>query len=228
MTDQARTAPAAKKLFIKTYGCQMNVYDSERMAEALGAEGYVQTDDAGRCGHDPAEHLPYPRKGGGKGVFRPGPLKPLKAANPDLKIGVAGCVAQAEGAEIIRRSRWSIWSWARNPITACPTWRPRGAGPKASIRTSRPRTSSTTCPNACPRPPRPRGLSDRAGRLRQVLRLLRGALYPRGRGQPPRRPHPAEARGLVERGVREITLLGQNVNAWHGVGRMAANGALAA
>ena len=67
-----------KKLFIKTYGCQMNVYDSERMAEAMGADGYVLTDNRRRGGHGAAEHLPHPRKGVRKAVFRSGPPAPAE------------------------------------------------------------------------------------------------------------------------------------------------------
>ena len=103
MTDQARTAPAAKKLFIKTYGCQMNVYDSQRMAEAMGAEGYVLTEDQADADMVLLNTCHIREKAAEKLYSDLGRLKPLKAAKPDLKIGVAGCVAQAEGAEITRR-----------------------------------------------------------------------------------------------------------------------------
>ena len=95
------TAP--KKLFIKTYGCQMNVYDSERMAEALGGQGYVETktpDDADMI----LMNTCHIREKAAEKVYSElGRFKALKTAKPDLKIGVAGCVAQAEGAEIMRR-----------------------------------------------------------------------------------------------------------------------------
>jgi tRNA-2-methylthio-N6-dimethylallyladenosine synthase len=82
----------------------MNVYDSERMAEALGADGYEQVASARDARHDPAQHLPHPREGGGKGLFRAWPVQGAAGGeSPDLKIGVAGCVAQAEGEEIMRR-----------------------------------------------------------------------------------------------------------------------------
>ena len=71
-----------KKLFIKTYGCQMNVYDSERMAETLGAEGYVDDRPRRRRRHGAAEHLPHPREGGGKGLFRSWPAAPAEAGEP--------------------------------------------------------------------------------------------------------------------------------------------------
>ena len=92
-----------KKLFIKTYGCQMNVYDSERMAEALGGQGYEQTDVAEEADMILLNTCHIREKAAEKVYSELGRLKPLKVQNPNLKIGVAGCVAQAEGEEIMRR-----------------------------------------------------------------------------------------------------------------------------
>ncbi|MGB5558225.1 MAG: tRNA (N6-isopentenyl adenosine(37)-C2)-methylthiotransferase MiaB, partial [Paracoccaceae bacterium] len=94
---------ADKKLFIKTYGCQMNVYDSERMAEAMGGQGYVTTDSAADADLILLNTCHIREKAAEKVYSELGRLKVLKEANPDLRIGVAGCVAQAEGAEIMRR-----------------------------------------------------------------------------------------------------------------------------
>ena len=96
------TAP--KKLFIKTYGCQMNVYDSERMAEAMGAEGYVTTDRADEADMILLNTCHIREKAAEKVYSELGRLKPLKDAKPGLTIGIAGCVAQAEGAEILKRA----------------------------------------------------------------------------------------------------------------------------
>ena len=92
-----------KKLFIKTYGCQMNVYDSERMAEALGGQGYVETSEAGDADMILLNTCHIREKAAEKVYSELGRMKALKVEKPDLKIGVAGCVAQAEGAEIMRR-----------------------------------------------------------------------------------------------------------------------------
>ncbi len=92
-----------KKLFIKTYGCQMNVYDSERMAEALGGQGYVETKTPEDADMILLNTCHIREKAAEKVYSELGRLKPLKDLNPDLKIGVAGCVAQAEGEEITRR-----------------------------------------------------------------------------------------------------------------------------
>ncbi len=92
-----------KKLYIKTYGCQMNVYDSERMAEAMGGEGYVQTDRPDDADMILLNTCHIREKAAEKVYSELGRFKGLKAAKPELKIGVAGCVAQAEGAEIVAR-----------------------------------------------------------------------------------------------------------------------------
>ena len=134
-----------------------------------------------------------------------------------MKIGVAGCVAQAEGAEILRRMPLvdlvvGPQSYHRLPEMARGATA-QGGGHRFSDR-GQVRSAARTQGQ-----PGAHRVSDRAGRLRQVLRLLRGALYPWRRSQS--RPATAfwtEARGLVERGVRDITLLGQNVNAYHGAG----------
>ena len=92
-----------KKLFIRTYGCQMNVYDSERMAEALGAEGYEEVSTPDEADMILLNTCHIREKAAEKVYSELGRYKELKAAKPDLKIGVAGCVAQAEGEEIIAR-----------------------------------------------------------------------------------------------------------------------------
>ena len=92
-----------KKLYIKTYGCQMNVYDSERMSEALSGEGYVPTDSPDDADMILLNTCHIREKAAEKVYSELGRYKGLKAEKPDLKIGVAGCVAQAEGEEIMRR-----------------------------------------------------------------------------------------------------------------------------
>ncbi len=93
-----------KKLFIKTYGCQMNVYDSERMAGAMAAEGYEETNTPEDADMVILNTCHIREKAAEKVYSELGRLKPLKAARPDLKVAVAGCVAQAEGSEIQTRA----------------------------------------------------------------------------------------------------------------------------
>ncbi len=92
-----------KKLFIKTYGCQMNVYDSLRMSEIFAAEGFDITDSAENADMVILNTCHIREKAAEKIYSELGRYKPLKEKKPNLKIGVAGCVAQAEGQEIINR-----------------------------------------------------------------------------------------------------------------------------
>ncbi len=205
----------AKKLFVKTYGCQMNVYDSERMAEALGAQGYVTTEVAEEADLVLLNTCHIREKASEKLYSDLGRLRPLKAAKPGMQIGVAGCVAQAEGAEILRRSPIvdlvvGPQAYHRLPamlaaggrqidtdfpvedkFAALPA-RKAGRGPAAFL------TVQEGCDKFCAFcvVPYTRG----AEVSRPVARLL------------------DEARTLAAQGVREITLLGQNVNAYHGAG----------
>ena len=92
-----------KKVFVKTYGCQMNVYDSERMIESFQGKGYTQTDNINQADMILLNTCHIREKAAEKVYSELGRLKTLKTENPNLKIGVAGCVAQAEGQEIINR-----------------------------------------------------------------------------------------------------------------------------
>jgi len=93
----------SRKLFIKTYGCQMNVYDSERMTEALAHSDYVSVDRPEEADAILLNTCHIREKAAEKVYSELGRYRRLKATNPGLKIGVAGCVAQAEGEEIVRR-----------------------------------------------------------------------------------------------------------------------------
>ena len=202
-----------KKLFIKTYGCQMNVYDSERMAEAMGAQGYVQTEVLEEADMVLLNTCHIREKASEKLYSDLGRLKPLKAERPDLKVGVAGCVAQAEGEEILRRM----------PLVDIVV------GPQSYHRLpqmvqAKGRVVDTEFP-----------AEDKFDHL-PARKALRGptafltvqegcdkfcafCVVPYTRGAEVSRPAERlmrEARDLVSRGVREITLLGQNVNAYHG------------
>lgn len=204
-----------KKLFIKTYGCQMNVYDSERMAEAMGAEGYVLTEQADDADMVLLNTCHIREKASEKLYSDLGRLRPLKTAKPDLKIGVAGCVAQAEGQEIQRRM----------PMVDIVV------GPQAYHRLPKlVRAGGQQVDTDFPP-------EDKFDHLPQ-RKALRGptafltvqegcdkfcafCVVPYTRGAEVSRPAGrllGEARDLVSRGVKELTLLGQNVNGYHGEG----------
>ena len=208
-----------KKLFIKTYGCQMNVYDSMRMAEALGAAGYVETGRADDADMILLNTCHIREKAAEKVYSELGRLKPLKAANPDLKIGVAGCVAQAEGAEIMRRQPLV-------DLVVGPQTYHRLPAMEAAVRTGA-RAVDTEFPDEDKFDHLPKAPQTRRGPT-AFLTVQEGCdkfcafcVVPYTRGVEVSRPVArilAEAEDLVARGVREITLLGQNVNAYHGAG----------
>jgi len=211
------TAP--KKLYIKTYGCQMNVYDSERMAEALGAQGYVPTDRADDADMILLNTCHIREKAAEKVYSELGRYKSLKADKPDLKIGVAGCVAQAEGEEIMRRQPLvdlvvGPQSYHRLPALEAKT----RAGEKA-LDTDFPEDDKFEALKR--RPKAARGPTAFLTVQEGCDKFCAFCVVPYTRGAEVSRPADrilTEARDLVERGVREITLLGQNVNAYHGAG----------
>jgi tRNA-2-methylthio-N6-dimethylallyladenosine synthase len=217
-----------KKLFIKTYGCQMNVYDSARMAELLAPLDYVETDRP-----DGADlvilNTCHIREKAAEKVFSDlGRLRPhmeeKRRTGGRMVVAVAGCVAQAEGAEILARAPFvdivvGPQTYQRLPdllrqADAIDPWR-RGAGlldtdfpvePKFDLlpqaRGDQGVTSFLAVQEGC----------DKFCSF-CVVPYTRGAEYSRPATQVLR-----EAEQLVARGAREITLLGQNVNAYHGDG----------
>ena len=205
-----------KKLFIKTYGCQMNVYDSERMGQAMAAAGYEETATPEDADMVILNTCHIREKAAEKVYSELGRLKPLKAANPDLKVAVAGCVAQAEGAEI----------QARAPVVDLVV------GPQAYHRLpamveGRAPSLDIDMPDELKFDHLPKGTKARRAPT-AFLTVQEGCdkfcafcVVPYTRGAEVSRPVEkilTEARDLVERGVVEITLLGQNVNAYHGDG----------
>jgi tRNA-2-methylthio-N6-dimethylallyladenosine synthase len=223
----------AKKLFIKTYGCQMNVYDSGRMAEALAPLGYAVTDAPDGADMVVLNTCHIREKAAEKVFSELGRLKLLRRARAeagqDMLIAVAGCVAQAEGAEILRRAPQvdivvGPQTYHRLPELVAQAIRDAadrdgGATPDARagiLDTDFPVDSKFDRLPAARRADGPAAfLSVQEGCDKFctfcVVPYTRGAEYSRPAAQ-----ILAEARRLVERGVAEITLLGQNVNAYHG------------
>ncbi|WP_425099599.1 tRNA (N6-isopentenyl adenosine(37)-C2)-methylthiotransferase MiaB [Tropicibacter sp. S64] len=206
-----------KKLFIKTYGCQMNVYDSERMAEAMGGEGYVQTDSPDDADMILLNTCHIREKAAEKVYSELGRYKGLKAAKPDLKIGVAGCVAQAEGEEIMRRQPMVDLVVGPQSYHRLPELTLRAQAGKKALDTEFPEEDKFEHLKA--RPKAKRGPTAFLTVQEGCDKFCAFCVVPYTRGAEVSRPAArvmAEARDLVERGVREITLLGQNVNAYHG------------
>ncbi len=211
-----------KKVHIKTYGCQMNAYDSARMVEALAPEGYAETDDAEDADLIVLNTCHIREKAAEKIYSELGRLRLIRerrrAEGGDLKIAVAGCVAQAEGEEIVRRAPVVDLVVGPQNYHRLPEML-RGAGGGAKIvdtdfpaedkfarlparRTQRAPAAFLTIQEGC----------DKFCTF-CVVPYTRGAEYSR-----PARQILDEAERLAGFGVREITLLGQNVNAYRGEG----------
>ena len=207
-----------KKLFIKTYGCQMNVYDSERMAETLAGQGNVPTDRADDADMVLLNTCHIREKASEKLFSDLGRLRPLKAARPDVKIAVAGCVAQAEGGEIMRRMPLVDLVVGPQSYHRLPAMLEQVAAGNRALDTDFPVEDKFDH-----LPARQTG-----GRPTAFLTVQEGCdkfcafcVVPYTRGSEVSRPVDrilAEAEALVKRGVRDITLLGQNVNAYHADG----------
>ena len=208
-----------KKLFIKTYGCQMNVYDSERMAETLGGNGYVEVDRPDDADMILLNTCHIREKAAEKVYSELGRFKPLKAANPDLKIGVAGCVAQAEGQEIMRRQPMVDLVVGPQSYHRLPQMEAKASTGEKVLDTDFPEEDKFE--KLRNRPKAARGPTAFLTVQEGCDKFCAFCVVPYTRGAEVSRPVTRildEARDLVSRGVREITLLGQNVNAYHGEG----------
>jgi tRNA-2-methylthio-N6-dimethylallyladenosine synthase len=210
----------AKKLHIKTYGCQMNVYDSDRMADVLAPLGYSTTSQSDKADMVIMNTCHIREKASEKVFSELGRLRlwkeAEKAANHDVKIVVAGCVAQAEGAEISRRAPWvdvvvGPQAYHRLPelITDIDP-----ASRNAVIDTDFPVEDKF---DFLPEEHAPRGPAAFLSIQEGCDKFCTFCVVPYTRGAEFSRPAAGileEARRLIQTDVVELTLLGQNVNAW--------------
>lgn len=226
----------AKKLFIKTYGCQMNVYDSARMADLLAPLGYGMTEDQTDADMVILNTCHIREKASEKTFSELGRLRAQRlqrqAEGRDTIIAVAGCVAQAEGAEIMRRVPdidivLGPQTYHRLPEMVARATRARaeklgrqgkpfrGAG---MLDTEFPAESKF---DFLPEAAAPQGVTAFLAIQEGCDKFCTFCVVPYTRGAEFSRPAAhilAEAKRLVAQGAREITLLGQNVNAYHGDG----------
>ncbi|WP_300381737.1 tRNA (N6-isopentenyl adenosine(37)-C2)-methylthiotransferase MiaB [Henriciella sp.] len=207
-----------KRLFIKTYGCQMNVYDSERMRDVLRPLGYQPVDTAENADLVVLNTCHIREKATEKVYSELGQIKKMKeAAGGKMTVAVAGCVAQAEGAEIMRRQPavdlvLGPQAYHKLPEMVARASRAVGERLETEFETlekfdALPKAREADGPSAF--------LSVQEG----CDKFCTFCVVPYTRGAELSRPVDAivaEARSLASQGVREITLLGQNVNAWHG------------
>ena len=218
------TTPASKKVYVKTFGCQMNEYDSDKMVDVLqAADGYEPTHDV-----DEADLILFNtcsvREKAQEKVFSDlGRVKHLKAKG--VMIGVGGCVASQEGAAIIERAPYVDVVFGPQTLHRLPELLARRtAQRRPQVDISFPEIEKF---DHLP-PPRKEGASAFVSIMEGCSKYCSYCVVPYTRGEEVSRPFEdvlTEVAGLADQGVKEVTLLGQNVNAYHGA--MGASGEIA-
>jgi tRNA-2-methylthio-N6-dimethylallyladenosine synthase len=207
----------AKKVFIRTFGCQMNEYDSDKMADVLAAaDGYEKTADPAEADLILFNTCSVREKAQEKVFTDLGRVKPLKHARPGVLIGVGGCVASQEGEEIVKRAPYVDVVFGPQTLHRLPDLiaRRRATGePQVDI--SFPEIEKFDNLPA----PRVEGASAFVSIMEGCSKYCTFCVVPYTRGEEMSRPFEsvlAEVRSLAVQGVKEVTLLGQNVNAYRG------------
>lgn len=207
-----------KKLYIRTYGCQMNEYDSAKMADVLNAAEAIEPTD------DPAEadivlfNTCSVRENAQERVFHAlGRLRPLKQARPDMIIGVGGCVASQEGAHIVERAPYVDVVFGPQTLHRLPQLieAKRRSG-RSQVDISFPEIEKFDALPAA----KVDGCTAFVSIMEGCSKYCSFCVVPYTRGEEVSRPFDdvlTEIAGLADQGVRQITLLGQNVNAYRGV-----------
>jgi tRNA-2-methylthio-N6-dimethylallyladenosine synthase len=206
-----------KKVFIKTFGCQMNEYDSDKMADLLGAaEGYVKTDVPEDADVILFNTCSVREKAAEKVFSDLGRVRELKRDKPGLVIGVGGCVASQEGEAIIRRAPYVDVVFGPQTLHRLPDMlQQRRASGRPQVDISFPEIEKF---DHLP-PARVEGASAYVSIMEGCSKYCSYCVVPYTRGEEVSRRFEdvlAEVAGLADQGVKEITLLGQNVNAYRG------------
>ena len=211
------TDDVTRKLYIRTFGCQMNEYDSDRMADVLAAsEGLARTDRA-----EDADVILFNtcsvREKAAERVFHDlGRVRALKAGRPDLLIGVGGCVASQEGGAIVKRAPYVDLVFGPQTLHRLPELiRARRESGRAQVDTSFPEIEKF---DRLP-PPRVEGAAAFVSIMEGCSKYCTFCVVPYTRGEEVSRPLAdvlTEVADLALQGVKEVTLLGQNVNAYRG------------
>ncbi|NOT64791.1 MAG: tRNA (N6-isopentenyl adenosine(37)-C2)-methylthiotransferase MiaB [Methylotenera sp.] len=219
-TDKKPTAltthsDAPKKVFIKTFGCQMNEYDSSRMADMLAAsDGMTQTENVDEADVILLNTCSVREKAEDKVFSHLGRFIPLKAKNPNLIIGVGGCVASQEGDNIIKRAPYVDVVFGPQTLHRLPDMiKSSQTSGKSQVDISFPEIEKF---DHLP-PPRVEGASAFLSIMEGCSKYCSFCVVPYTRGEEVSRPFAdvlTEAVQLAEQGVKELTLLGQNVNAY--------------
>jgi tRNA-2-methylthio-N6-dimethylallyladenosine synthase len=215
-----------RRLHIKSYGCQMNVYDAQRMVDTLAGEGFVETANADDADLVILNTCHIREKASEKVYSELGRLRVMKdeAARQgrQMSIAVAGCVAQAEGSEIIARAPVVDVVVGPQSYHHLPELLARAERDGRALETEFPvRDKFEFLPPPKPETIRARGISSFVTVQEGCDKFCTFCVVPYTRGAEVSRPVTKivdDVRRLADHGVREITLIGQNVNAYHGEG----------
>jgi tRNA-2-methylthio-N6-dimethylallyladenosine synthase len=214
-----------KKVFVKSYGCQMNVYDAERMADVLSVEGFSETSDPEDADLVILNTCHIREKAAEKVYSELGRVREIKEDRSgrglDTRVVVAGCVAQAEGAEITRRAPVVDVVVGPQNYHRLPELLARAKRAKVVDTEFPVEDKFDHLPAASSARTRSRGVSAFLTVQEGCDKFCTFCVVPYTRGAEYSRPVARildEARRLTEAGVREVTLIGQNVNAFHGDG----------
>jgi tRNA-2-methylthio-N6-dimethylallyladenosine synthase len=202
-----------KKVFIKTFGCQMNEYDSDKMADVLGAaQGYVPTQNVEDADLILFNTCSVREKAQEKVFSDLGRIKHLKKKG--VQIGVGGCVASQEGAEIIKRAPYVDVVFGPQTLHRLPEM----LDARKALNTPQVDISFPEIEKFDHLPPaKVEGASAFVSIMEGCSKYCSYCVVPYTRGEEVSRPFEdvlVEVAGLADQGVKEVTLLGQNVNAW--------------
>lgn len=208
-----------QKVYIRTFGCQMNEYDSSRMADMLhSSDGLVPTEQIEEADVILLNTCSVREKAEDKVFSHLGRIAPLKQKNPDLIIGVGGCVASQEGDQIVQRAPYVDLVFGPQTIHRLPDLiaKKRASG-DAQVDISFPEVEKF---DHLP-PPEVKGATAYLSIMEGCSKYCTFCVVPYTRGEEVSRPFEdilTEAALLADQGVKEITLLGQNVNSYRAQG----------
>jgi tRNA-2-methylthio-N6-dimethylallyladenosine synthase len=204
-------------VYIQTFGCQMNVYDSERILQVLEPLEYVSTDDPSKADLILLNTCTVREKAEQKVMSALGTYAPLKDHNPDLVLGIAGCVAQQEGERLLKRVPYLDLVFGPDNIAGLPEL-------MTSIQRDGKRVSDTTMHKKKNGYQFIKATPVHSGKPTAMVTVMKGCnktcaycIVPRVRGRELSKPADdvvAEVQRLVAAGVKEVMLLGQNVNSY--------------
>ncbi|GGO07303.1 tRNA-2-methylthio-N(6)-dimethylallyladenosine synthase [Iodidimonas muriae] len=233
----AVSSTAKRTVFVKTYGCQMNVYDSQRMADALAGRDFTPVDSPDTADLVILNTCHIREKAAEKVFSEVGRLRQLKDSRAkdgkSMYIAVAGCVAQAEGAEIVRRAPAVDMVFGPQTYHRLPDMIDRADAQQARGQTVRVLDTDFPAEDKFDHLPGKTGHKGATAFLtvqEGCDKFCTFCVVPYTRGSEVSRPEAdivQEAQRLVDGGVREITLLGQNVNAYHGAAQAGGTQSLA-